>query len=364
MTNACAVVLRRALLALAMLVLIPVCAPAQLEIDSIGIPSFDGNTGWINSAPLTPEDLRGKTVLVDFFEYTCLNCLRTLPYLREWYRRYHRYGFEIVSVQTPEFRFSGEPANVEQAARRLGITWPIVLDAHYAIWNRYHVDGWPHEFLFAPNEQLIESFAGEGGYPDTERKIQLILKVTQPNLDLPPVMALLPQDSYDRPGALCYPKTPELLVGRRAIADAPPGESSGTSIEYTDPGGAHRDGAVYLQGQWHTTSDAVVSDSGRGYFAIRYHAIQVDVVMKPETAPVRVDVTLDGGPVPRQFAGADIEYDAAGNSYVDVNEARDYDVIGVGAGWAPERELRLMPRAAGVGIYDVAFESCEVPGAH
>ncbi len=355
--------LQRAGLALATLVLVPICAPAQLAIDSIGIPSFDGNTGWINSAPLTPDDVRGKTVLVDFFEYTCLNCLRTLPYLREWYRRYHKYGFEIVSVQTPEFHFSGASGNVEAAARRLGITWPIVIDAHDAIWNRYHVDGWPHEFLFAPNEQLVESFSGEGGYPDTERKIQLILKVTQPSLDLPPIMALLPEDSYDKPGAICYPQTPELLVGRRAIADAP-SRDSGMQAEYVDPGGAHRDGAVYLQGLWSLTSEAAVSDSANGYFAISYHAVQVDVIMKPESVPVRVDATLDGKPIPRQFAGSDVQYDSAGNSYIEVGEARDYDVIGVGAAWAPERELRLSPRAPGIGIYDVAFESCEVPGSH
>jgi thiol-disulfide isomerase/thioredoxin len=349
-------------LAIVAALLVPASAPAQLQLNSIGIPSFDGGSGWINSAPLTPDDLRGKTVLVDFFDYTCINCLRTMPYLKEWYRRYHKYGFEIVGVQTPEFHFSGERANVVAAARRLGITWPIVLDDNDAIWNRYHVNAWPTHFLFAPNEQLIEQFSGEGAYPDTEHKIQLILKVTQPNLDLPAPMALLPQDSYDKPGAVCYPRTPELLVGHEPIADPASGSRTASS-DYQDPGG-HRDGAIYLQGFWHMTGDAAVSDAGSGWFAMRYHAIQVMVVMKPDRGPVRVGVTLNGKPVPKQFAGTDVSYDANGNSYIDVDAARAYDVIGVNAAWAPERELRLSPEAAGLGIYDVAFESCEVPGSH
>ncbi len=349
-----------AALALGAALLLPGHAPAQPAINSIGIPSFDGNTGWINSPPLTPDDLRGKTVLVDFFEYTCINCLRTLPYLREWYRRYHRYGFEIVSVQTPEFGFSGERQNVEAAARRLGITWPIVIDANNAIWNRYHNDEWPHEFLFAPNEQLIESFEGEGGYPDTEHKIQLILKVAQPNLNLPAPMALLPQDNYDKPGAVCYPKTQELIVGHQPIADAASGERSASS-NYQDRDSNPRDGAIYLQGYWHMTQGAAVSDAANGYFALRYHAIQVEVVMKPERGPIRVLVTQDGAPVPRGDAGSDIRYDSSGNSYVDVDAARAYEVI-MNAQYAPQHDLRLTTGSAGLGIYDVAFESCEVPG--
>ncbi len=346
-------------------------APAQqqpscsaIQLNCIGIPNFEGNTGWINSAPLTPQDLQGKTVLVDFFEYTCINCLRTLPYLKEWYKRYHRYGFEIVSVQTPEFGFSGNRANVAAAAKRLGITWPIVIDARNAIWNRYHVDAWPTHFLFAPNEQLVERFSGEGAYPDTEHKIQLILKVTQPNLNVPPLMALLPQDSYDKPGAVCYPRTAESVVGHAQIADASPMGSRSMSSDYHDPGG-HRDGAVYLQGYWHMTSDAAVSDAAHGWFAMRYHAIQVMVVMRPVRGDaIRVDVTLDGQPVPRQFAGTDVKYDASGNSYVNVDAGRAYEIVGYNAPYAASRELRLSPQSSGLGIYDVAFESCQVPGTH
>src|SRR5579864_2843680 len=101
------------------------------------LASFDGNTGWINSPPLTPDSLRGKVVLVDFWEYTCINCLRTLPYLREWYSRYQNDGLVIIGVHTNEFGFSGVNQNVSDAVKRLGITWPVVLDPNNAVWNRY-----------------------------------------------------------------------------------------------------------------------------------------------------------------------------------------------------------------------------------
>src|ERR1700760_3088380 len=96
---------------------------------SYGPLSFAGNTGWLNSPPIDAHALRGSIVLVDFWEYTCVNCLRTLPYLREWYKRYAKYGFTIIGVHTPEFDFSAQPSNVDAAVRRLEIGWPVVLDA-------------------------------------------------------------------------------------------------------------------------------------------------------------------------------------------------------------------------------------------
>ncbi|HTA37849.1 MAG TPA: redoxin domain-containing protein, partial [Candidatus Acidoferrales bacterium] len=110
------------------------------------IPSFAGNTGWLNSASLGAADLHGKIVLVDFWEYTCINCLRTLPYLRDWYAKYRDAGFTIVGVHSPEFGFSGDSQNVAAAAKRLGVTWPVVLDDGFSIWKRYRNDGWPHEY--------------------------------------------------------------------------------------------------------------------------------------------------------------------------------------------------------------------------
>lgn len=324
------------------------------------LASFGGGVGWLNSEPLSPADLRGKVVLVDFWEYTCINCLRTLPYLREWYRRYHGAGFVIVGVHTPEFGFSGSHANVEAAAKRLGVSWPIVLDDHATIWKRYGNDSWPHEYLYDQEGQLVESFIGEGGYPQTEARIQSLLKGANPALNLPPVMALLPQDNYDKPGAVCYPKTAEILVGHTPIANAGGGVNPMQDKNYTYDGAGPQDGALYLQGYWRLTPEAAVSAESNGYLVLRYHALELVAVMKPENGgAVRMNISQDGHPVAKDDAGKDIRYDARGDSYVSVDAPRAYDLL-MNAKFG-QHTLQLSPKGDGAGIYDFAFESCEVP---
>lgn len=326
------------------------------------IVSFEGGGAWLNSDPLTPEQLQGKVVLVDFWEYTCINCLRTLPYLREWYKRYHDHGLVIIGVHTPEFDFSGKRANVAAASNRLGVTWPVVLDDQATIWKRYGNYEWPHEYLFDQQGRLVESFAGEGGYPETEARIQTLLKSAQPQLALPPVMALLPQDSYDKPGAVCYPKTPELIVGRRRIANASPSDNPAMDTNYAYNGSDPKDGAVYLQGYWHMTPEAAVSGENNGYLVLRYHAIQLVAVLKPENGgSVRAEVTQDGQPVAKSDAGSDLRYDDHRNSYVNVDVPRAYDLI-TNTRFG-QHTLQIFPKGDGLGVYDFAFESCEVPGS-
>jgi hypothetical protein len=208
----------------------------------------------------------------------------------------------------------------------------------------------------------VESVAGEGAYPQTEAKIQALLRAGNPQLHLPPVMALLPQDSYDKPGAVCYPQTPELLVGRHHIADASSFDDPSQDSNYADNVAHPQDGAIYLQGFWHLTPEAAVSGGGDGFITLGYHAIQVVAVIKPEPGKsVTVGVTQDGRPIARDDAGRDLQYDAAGNSYVVVNAPRAYDLI-MNARFG-DHDLKLSPKAYGVGFYDFAFESCEIPGS-
>jgi thiol-disulfide isomerase/thioredoxin len=326
---------------------------------SLSLPSFDGNTGWLNSPPLSASDLRGKVVLVDFWEYTCINCLRTLPYLRAWNARYRDDGLVIVGVHTNEFGFSGQSANVAAAAKHLEVTWPIALDDKNAIWNRFKNDGWPHEYLFDQSGKLVDSVSGEGQYPETEAKIQALLKAANPQLTLPPVMALLPQDSYTRPGAMCYIHTPELLVGQQHIADAGSNVASRDST-YVDRDPDHKDGALYLQGVWRLTSEAAISNGVPGYVALKYHAIETVAVLTPgpDGKSLRVDVTQDGAPIPKSDAGSDVQYDAGG-SYLTVDQARAYEIT-MNATFG-QHELRLSPAAPGMGLYSFAFEACEAP---
>ncbi len=325
------------------------------------MPGFAGGTGWLNSPALTPADLRGKVVLVDFWEYTCINCLRTLPYLRTWYRRYHNEGFEIIGVQTPEFHFSGERKHIVAAVRRLGVTWPVEIDANDSVWNRFGVHSWPTEMLFDQRGKLVETSIGEGNYQRTEYLIQGLLHIGNPKLHFPPLMPLLPQDSYDKPGAVCYPRTAEILMEHQRVANAPASGNPLRDYTYSAPS-KFVDGQVYLDGSWHGNRQAMVYDAGGGFFGLKYHAIQVAVVMTPHRGEAeRVNVTQDGKPIPRDDAGKDVRYAPNGASYVLVNASRAYDVV-MNAKFGTH-VLRLYPQSYGLAIYDVAFESCEVPGS-
>lgn len=324
------------------------------------ILSFDGGAGWLNTTPLTPEALRGRVVLVDFWEYTCINCLRTLPYLREWQHRYGDEGLTIVGVHTPEFDFSAKRANVEAATKRLGVTWPVVLDNHDLIWKRYANESWPHEYLYDRQGHLVESFVGEGGYQQTETRIQSLLKQTNPSLSMPPVMALLPQDSYDKPGAVCYPKTDEILVGRGGIANLRGAGNPTQASNFVYDGSTPPDGSIFLAGFWHLTPEAAVSGENNGLLVLRYHAIELVAVLRPERGgSIRVNVVQDGRPVAKEDAGKDLRYDARGYSYVEVDAPRAYDLI-ANARFG-DHTIRLTPNSEGLGVYDFAFESCEVP---
>jgi thiol-disulfide isomerase/thioredoxin len=299
-------------------------------------------------------------VLVDFWEYTCINCLRTLPYVRAWYERYHNDGLVIVGVHTPEFGFSGDRKNVAAAVGRLGVAWPVVLDTNDAIWRRYGNSAWPQEYLFDQDGKLVDETSGEGQYQETETKIQSLLKARNPHLALPPVMALLPQDDYTKPGAVCYMDTPEILFERTKIANADKSVNPRRDAAYTDPGGKYADGSIYLQGSWHMTEQAAVTAGAPGYLVLPYQAIQVVGVMAPPGgAPVRVDVTQDGAPIAKGDAGADIHYDAGGAAYVTVDSSRAYELL-MNAKMA-FHNLRLTPQTAGLGVYSFAFESCEIP---
>jgi thiol-disulfide isomerase/thioredoxin len=331
------------------------------------IMSFDGNSGWLNSPPLTLDALQGKIVLVDFWEYTCINCLRTLPYLKAWYSRYSADGFVIIGVHAPEFDFSGDKVNVAAAVSRLGVTWPVVLDDDHKIWLRYQNQAWPQEFLFDQKGNLVDMEQGEGNYLNTEANIQRLLKAQNPSIQLPSLMALLPQDSYDKPGALCYPQTAETYVGPwhgQAIANAGPSNDPTADTLYEDKGN-HTDGDIYLTGYWHATSQGqgMVTGGSDSYLSLRYHAIQVVSVMRPENgSAVRVNVEEDGSPVPHADAGSDIQYDPSGMSYVNVDTPRAYELL-MNSHFG-QHDLRLSPDRFGLGVYSFAFESCEVPKAN
>jgi hypothetical protein len=263
-------------------------------------------------------------------------------------------------VHTPEFDFSAQTKNVEAAAQRLGVTWPVALDPNYTIWKRYENENWPHEYIYDRQGNLVHQVIGEGGYQDTELLIQKLLRSTLPGKEFPPPMALLPQDNYTKPGAVCYLGTSEVMVGPwkgMHVADLPP-DSDGFH-DTTDPA-KDIDGAIYLNGKWQLNTDSAISgqDYEGQYLALRYHAIQVVSVMRSRYGKADVIITQDGKPIPKEDAASDIRYDGRGRSYVTVDQPRAYELL-MNRKFG-SYDLRLYPQAQGVGVYSFDFESCEV----
>src|SRR3989338_8304440 len=147
-------------------------------IFSTKAPELEGITGWINTKLLTMEDLKGKVVLVDFWTYTCINCLRTLPYIKEWHEKYAKHGLVIVGIHTPEFEFEKDIRNVKDAVKRHKIKHPIALDSNYEMFKAYNNHYWPRKYLIDADGKIVYDHIGEGGYGETEEKIiELLNKI-------------------------------------------------------------------------------------------------------------------------------------------------------------------------------------------
>lgn len=325
-------------------------------------PEFAAGLTWLNSPPLTVAGLKGKVFLVDFWEYTCVNCIRTLPYLKAWHERYNGKGLVIVGVHTPEFDFTKDLEAVRKGAKGFDLKYPIVNDADYKIWNSYGNRYWPAKFLFDSQGRLRYYHFGEGGYGDTEQAIQKLLREVNADVSLPTVME--PIRGEDKPGAVCYPVTPELYGGYlRGVIGNADGFRKEEAATYKDPG-KYEDGSLYLEGVWHAGPEGLrharaISEAS-DYVALRYHALEVNCVLKPEGGkPIRVVVTQDGKPVPAADRGADLRAAPSGETYLQVEEPKMYAIIKNAKFGA--YDLKLACAEPGLGLYAFTFVSCTSP---
>lgn len=341
-------------------------APSPDDEIRVEAPPLAEGLKWLNSQPLTMEQLKGKVVLIDFWEYTCVNCIRTLPYLKSWHQKYKDKGLVILGVHTPEFQFAKLEANVTQSAKKFGLEYPIIIDSDYTVWRSYSNRYWPAKYLIDKNGFVRYYHFGEGAYGATEAKIQKMLREIDPKVELPEITA--PIRGSDKPGAVCYPVTPELYLGferggHEGTLANKEGYQPGKTVTYKDPG-KWEDGLIYVQGQWKNSPEALISarkiPDARDYIGIRYHALEVNSVIKPEWGvPVRIYVQHDGKPVSKADKGTDIRYDEKGRSYLLVDEPRMYNII-KNAKFA-QRTLKLSTAEPGMGIYSFTFVSCELP---
>jgi cytochrome c biogenesis protein CcdA/thiol-disulfide isomerase/thioredoxin len=236
------------------------CLPSQHSSDAAAsslpdygaAPNFTGISDWINSKPLTTRKLRGKVVLVDFWTYSCINCLRTLPHLKAWYAAYHKAGLEIVGVHTPEFTFEHVPSNVRKAVKELGVRYPVAIDNDAATWKAYENSAWPTEYLVDRQGHVREIAEGEGNYDGTEMKIRELLGKSSNML-----VAAVPDKTPSH-----FRMTPESYLGflrldRYAGAHIEPGKFA----TYHFPLSMPPDSLAYA-GRWRVDPERIIAGPG------------------------------------------------------------------------------------------------------
>jgi cytochrome c biogenesis protein CcdA/thiol-disulfide isomerase/thioredoxin len=296
--------------------------PAEASLPLM--PSFDGATKWFNSPPLDSGSLRGKVVLVDFWTYSCINCLRTLPYLKAWDRKYRDQGLVIIGVHTPEFAFEKDPRNVGQAISDLGIKYPVVMDNQYAIWNAYNNQYWPAHYLIDAQGRIREQHFGEGAYDETERMIRSLLEEAhQGKIALAGGLVRV-EGSGTTEAASAGARSPETYLGyaRQQNLSSPESVRKDRAANYSAPRKLEADHWA-LAGKWVVGGESCVLQTSGGSISYRFRGRDLHLVLgSPGGKPVRFRVTLDGA-APGLDHGTDT--DARGNGVV--REQRLYQLV-------------------------------------
>jgi thiol-disulfide isomerase/thioredoxin len=314
------------------------------------LASFDGATAWLNSDPLTPEGLRGRVVVVDFWTYTCVNWLRTLPYLRAWAAKYHDDGLTVIGVHTPEFGFEGNLENVVAQSHALGVEYPIAVDTDYAVWSAFANHFWPALYVADRDGRIRFHHFGEGEYPMTEMVIQQLLFAGTDGAERD--LVVVEPHGLEVAADWQTLASPETYVGYR--------QSSGFVQEdraafdaphlYTLP---YRQGlnSWALSGTWTVASHAAISHEPGTRIAFRFHARDVNLVMGPADpgTSIRFRVFLDGERA-SQSHGTDVGSDGSGT----VRDQRTYQLLRQ-PGEISDRLVEIEFLDAGVEAYCFTF---------
>jgi thiol-disulfide isomerase/thioredoxin len=316
-------------------------------------PEFTGIVDWENSPPLTLSNLKGKVVLVDFWTYSCINCQRTFPFLRQWYKTYKDAGLVIVGVHSPEFEFEKDVGNIRQAVKHYDVEWPVAVDSNMATWNAYNNQYWPAEYLVDKTGTIRHTNFGEGEYAQTEQAIRDLLKETGHNVGAAGAASLDPGLSSD-----AQTQSPELYAAASRGFDIPDAVS-GKVNDYRDPGGQRQDGKIYWNGSWNIGKEFAEhprdSAPGQDYFLVDYRARQVHIVAQGSGGPRRAFLTLDGADLKPADAGPEVKFDGRGHAYVDVDRSDLYTLVtrkDFG-----EHVLKVSPVSGGFRLFTFTFGS-------
>lgn len=334
---------------------------------------------WLNSShPLSRAQLRGQVLLIDFWDYTCINCLRTLPYLAKWHERYADKGLVIIGVHSPEFKFARDSSQIEAAIQEFDVRYPVLLDNDYQTWQQFATRAWPTKFLVDPQGYIRFKRQGEGYYEETERAIQSLLRQRDAAVSLPDILTPLREE--DSSGAVCYRPTPELHAGYQGgglfggALGNPEGYVVKSLMSYTMPPPDERvEGHFYLAGFWEAKPECVAfAGQDGGEVVLPYRAVGVNAVLSPSSDPVElmlglaaakgpplIEVLQDGRPLSPENAGRDVLFDEAGSSYVKIERPRLVQIVqNPGYEW---HELTLIFRTTGAALYAFTFDTCVVP---
>jgi thiol-disulfide isomerase/thioredoxin len=280
--------------------------------------------GWLNTEPLDESDLHGRVVVVDFWTYSCVNCVRTLPYLRAWWERYRRDGLVIVGVHSPEFEFEKDDGNVSEAVERLGVTWPVAYDDRMRIWETFENRYWPAKYVFDRDGRLRYTHFGEGAYDDTEHVLRTLLGVAESSARA---------GTPDEPNPSVATVTRETYLGSERGFD---------------------DGTVTREGRWHVSAEYAEAAEANAELTLNYTAAEVNLVMATASgAPVQVVLELDGGPVPERYRGSDVRVDGEGRTIATVEASDLYRLVN--GDDVEDHVLRLVPLSAGLRAFAFTF---------
>jgi hypothetical protein len=288
------------------------------------MPAFTGANGWLNAKPITPSDVHGKVVLVDFGTFTCINWIRTLPYIRAWNERYRDHGLLTVGVQTPEFQIEHDTARIEWALREMQIDYPVAIDNDFEIWDAFSNRYWPALYLADAEGRIRHHHFGEGGYEKTERAIQHLLRDAGAT-DLPSALAPIEPEGIETAADWHDVRSPETYVGlARSEGFASPGQPAFDAPNaYAVPERLHLNEWA-LKGTWTLGREEAVCNEANGALAYRFHARDLNLILAPpsEGTEVKFRVRLDGEE-PAAAHGLDIDPDGSGV----VSHTRLYQLI-------------------------------------
>jgi thiol-disulfide isomerase/thioredoxin len=294
------------------------------------LPGFDGAAGWLNSEPLTPDGLRGKVVLVDFWTYTCINWLRTLGYVRAWAEKYEEQGLVVVGVHTPEFPFERDVDNVRWAAEEMRVEYPIALDPDYAVWRAFSNHYWPAVYIADAEGRIQYHHFGEGAYDESERVIQRLLGIEDG-------LVSVADQGFEAQADWSNLESPETYLGYEQGQNQAPADAPLALNQWS------------LSGDWDVESRAAVLTGDEGGIAFRFHARDVNLVLRSPGAPVPFRVLVDGEP-PGEAHGVDVDERGQGT----VVEPRLYQLIRE-PGSITDRTIEIAFLAPGVEGYVFTF---------